>query len=108
MNSITFEEMYLLFCEAERETPPRHMSGAIVFTVDSFDKYYPLKSRTYLLSSNNKYFQPSKLGRSIFASCEDGSDPCIRLDWYMFSANDNWKIDYCYITDDGKGGNNDG
>lgn len=57
------------------------------------DQEYSEKSRTYLFSSDNKYFLDSQIGNSLFANCEDGSDQGVRLDWYL----PKWKVEYCFI-----------
>lgn len=68
------------------------LNCVVVFTQDSFDKEYPVESRSYEFTSDNKYFLPEMGGKSIFAHCLDDSED-IRLDWYL---ND-WNIEYCYI-----------
>lgn len=94
---MTFAEMRSRFCEAENEGK-EHLSGYIVFTQDSFDKPYDERSRTYGVSSNNKAFQAGMGGYSIFGSCLDGTDPCVRLDGYMFGENA-WKMEKCYMIE---------
>lgn len=94
---MTFAEMRSRFCEAENEGK-EHLSGYIVFSQDSFDKPYDERSRTYGVSSNNKAFQAGMGGYSIFGSCLDGTDPCVRLDGYMFGENA-WKIEKCYMME---------
>ena len=94
---MTFAEMRSRFCEAENEGK-EHLSGYIVFSQDSFDKPYDERSRTYGVSSNNKAFQSGMGGYSIFGSCLDGTDPCVRLDGYMFGENA-WKIEKCYMME---------
>lgn len=94
---MTFAEMRSRFCEAENEGK-EHLSGYIVFTQDSFDKPYDERSRTYGVSSNNKAFQSGMGGYSIFGSCLDGTDPCVRLDGYLFGENA-WKIEKCYMME---------
>ena len=94
---MTFAEMRSRFCEAENEGK-EHLSGYIVFTQDSFDKPYDERSRTYGVSSNNKAFQSGMGGYSIYGSCLDGTDPCVRLDGYMFGENA-WKIEKCYMME---------
>lgn len=94
---MTFAEMRSRFCEAENEGK-EHLSGYIVFTQDSFDKPYDERSRTYGVSSNNKAFQSGMGGYSIFGSCLDGTDPCVRLDGYMFGENA-WEIEKCYMIE---------
>lgn len=54
-----------------------------MFTEDSFDKPYSEESRTYLVSSDNKAFQPNMGGYSIYGSCLGNSDPLVRLEGYM-------------------------
>lgn len=94
---MTFAEMRSRFCEAENEGK-EHLSGYIVFTQDSFDKPYDEKSRTYAVSSDNKAFKAGLGGYSIYGSCLDGSDPCVRLDGYMRGENA-WKIEKCYLKE---------
>ena len=94
---MTFAEMRSRFCGAEKEGK-EHLSGYIVFTSDSFDKPYDERSRTYGVSSDNKAFKAGMGGYSIFGSCLDGTDPCVRLDGYMFGENA-WKIEKCYMME---------
>ena len=75
------------------------ITGYIVFTEDSFDKFYGEESRTYVVSSNNKAYQSGMGGYSIYGSCLDGTDPCIRLEGYMRGENA-WKIEKCYMLKD--------
>ena len=70
--------------------------GYIVFDQSSFDKVYSEQSRTYGVSSDNKAYQPGMGGYSIYASCLDGTDQCIRLDGYMRGEKP-WKIEKCYM-----------
>lgn len=84
--------------EAKKDGP--HLTGFIVFTEDSFDKPYSLESRTYEVSSDNKAYKPNMGGYSIFGYATDGSDPGVRLDWYMYDEHggaDGWKVDHCYM-----------
>lgn len=94
---LRFAEMESLFIKANELG--KEITGYIVFTKDSFNKEYTEESRTYKVSSDNKAFQPEKGGYSIFASCLDGTDPCLRLDGYMRGDNA-WKIEYCYVYQD--------
>ena len=75
------------------------ITGYIVFTADSFDKDYSETSRTYCVSSNNKAYQSGMGGYSIYGSCLDGTDSCIRLEGYMRGEN-SWKIEKCYMFKD--------
>lgn len=63
----------------------------------SFSKEYPLKSRSYIFRSDNKFFLPDMVGSSLFADSLDGTDINVRLDWYIF---DGWEIEYCYLLED--------
>ena len=75
------------------------ITGYIVFTEESFDRLYEEESRTYIVSSNNKAYQSGMGGYSIYASCLDGTVPCIRLEGYMRGENA-WKIEKCYMLKD--------
>ena len=102
MKKLTYKQLTDLFCDHEKDRPKTHLHGAIVFTKDSFKKDYPLDSRTYLVSSDNKAFQPNMGGYSIYGSSKDGSDICVRLESYMqdeHGGKDGWKVDYCYLID---------
>lgn len=97
---MTYGELCKNFREAE--DCGQHMLGYIVFTEDSFDKPYSERSRTYAVSSNNKAFQSGMGGYSIYGSCLDGTDPCVRLEGYMASekgGKNGWKIERCYTLD---------
>ena len=103
MNKITYSELAGLFRKHEAENSNKDaLMGAIVFTEDSFNKAYPLESRTYIVSSRNKAYMPDMLGYSIFGSCLDGTDQCVRLDGYMkaeHGGKKGWKVDYCYLCE---------
>lgn len=72
-----------------------HAMGVIVFTKDSFDKPYPVVSRSYRVFSTEKYFHPEMGGTSLFGSCLDDKDDGVNLDYYMKVKN--WKPEYCYL-----------
>ena len=100
MKKITYGELCQLFRSHEENHPKEHLTGYIVFTEDSFTKKYPLESRTYEVSSNNKAFIPGMGGYSIYGGSVDGSDPCVRLERYMAAEHggkDGWKVEYCYV-----------
>lgn len=64
-------------------------------------KEYPWESRTYLVSSDNKVFQPNKGGYSIYGSCLDGTDQCVRLEQYIreeYGGEDGWVVADCGIV----------
>ena len=81
------------------DTHKSPVSGYIVFSRDSFDMPYSEQSRTYVVSSNNKAFISGAGGYSIYGSCLDGTDQCVRLEGYMRGENA-WKIDRCYMKRD--------
>lgn len=82
-----------------------HLTGYVVFTKDSFNQDYSEAARTYVVSSDNKAFQPGKAGYSIFSVALDGSDAGVRLDWYMkdeHGGDHGWKIERCYVKEPGR------
>ena len=100
MKKLTYAELTKLFRSHEENHPHEHLIGYIVFTEDSWPDKYPLESRTYAVSSDNKAFIPGMGGYSIYGGSIDGSDPCVRLEAYMAAergGKDGWKVDYCYI-----------
>ena len=100
-HSMTYSEMRELFRAAEDEG--KHITGYVVFTQDSFEDPYPEKSRTYVISSDNKAFQSGMGGYSIYGHCLDGTDPCVRLEQYMAAEHggkNGWQIERCYMKED--------
>lgn len=98
-----YGEMAQKFREAEKNG--KHLNGYIVFTEDSFTEKYPLESRSYIVSSDNKAYRPNMSGYSIFGTSLDGTDKNVRLDAYMAAekgGKDGWKIERCYLTLHGK------
>ena len=55
--NMTYSTMKNYFRTAERAR--QHLTGYIVFSPASFAKEYSVESRTYVLSSDNKAFQPN-------------------------------------------------
>ena len=101
MEKITYAKLREIFYDHEATRPTQHLTAHIVFTEDSFTKAYPLESRTYEISSNNKAFIPGMGGYSIYGSSLDGTDICVRLERYMAAEHggkDGWKVDYCYLV----------
>lgn len=98
---MNYAELKQIFQELKRTSPRENLTAHIIFTEDSFDESYPLLSRTYSFSSNNKAFLPNRGGYSIFASCLDGTDPWVRLEWYMAEEGNagGWKVEDCYILE---------
>lgn len=99
--NMTYGELKNYFRNAERKG--EHLTGYIVFSPASFTQEYSAESRTYVVSSDNKAFQPNMGGYSIYASSLDGTDPCVRLEAYMASergGKDGWQIERCYMMID--------
>lgn len=70
--------------------------GVIVYKQgDYFKQEYNETERSYRVTSDNKWFIPGQIGRSLFADCLDGLDIGVRLDYYP-----DWKVDYCYMEED--------
>lgn len=99
---MVYTELKQVFQELKRTSPREDLTAHIIFTEDSFATSYPLLSRTYRVSSDNKAFWPNMGGYSIFAYCLDKtSDQGVRLDWYMAEEGnlDGWKVEDCYILE---------
>ena len=99
--NMTYSAMRNYFRAAERAG--QHLTGYIVFSPASFTEEYSLESRTYVVSSDNKAFQPNMGGYSIFASSLDGSDRGVRIEQYMASergGRDGWQTERCYMMAD--------
>ena len=76
------------------------VNGYIVFTEDSCKEKFCEKSRTYIVSSNNKAWIADMGGYSIFGTCLDGTDNGIRLDYLMKEEVGNqWRVEECYFLD---------
>ena len=99
--NMTYSTMKNYFRTAERAR--QHLTGYIAMSPASFEKEYSLESRTYVVSSDNKAFQPNMGGYSIFAVALDGSDAGVRLEQYMtseYGGKDGWQIERCYMMSD--------
>ena len=99
---MVYTELKQVFQELKRTSPREDLTAHIIFTEDSFATLYPLLSRTYLVSSDNKGFRPHMFSNSIFAYCLDKtSDQGARLDWYMEEEGNSggWKVEDCYILE---------
>ena len=96
-----YNELKQIFQELKRTSPRENLTAHIIFTEDSFTKPYPLLSRTYRVSSDNKAFWPNIGGYSIFAYCLDGTDQGVRLDWNMAEEGNpgGWEVERCYILE---------
>lgn len=84
-----YKDLVRIFTAHEAAEPKYHLDGHITFS--NFGAYedpgYTLLDRTYLVSSNNKAYKPNQLGYSIFGSCLNGQDSCVRLESYMRQPN---------------------
>ena len=98
---MTYGEVKRIFQELKRTSPRNDLTVHITFTEDSFSKVYPLLSRTYRVSSDNKAYWPNMGGYSNFGYCLDGTDQGIRLDWYMAEEGnpEGWQVEDCYILE---------
>ena len=98
---MSYRQMTSFFHAAERNG--QHLTGYITFSQDSFTKPYSAESRTYVVSSNNKAYQPNMSGYSIYASSLDGLDTNIRLERYMAAEKGGptgWQIERYYMMSD--------
>lgn len=101
IEKITYAELVKKLRGHEMDHPKEHLTANIVFRADSFSEPYSLAARTYLISSDNKAYQPNMGGYSIIGTCADGTDSMVRLEKYMAAeqgGKDGWQVEYCYIT----------
>lgn len=77
------------------------VSAVIVIKQGSyFIKEYSEYERSYLVYKQScKAFLPNMIGRSIFASCLDGTDQYLRLDACLRGNENNWKIEKVYLCE---------
>lgn len=97
---MSYSDLISMFRKAENEG--KSIVGYITFTEDSFDKKYPLDSRTYEVGSHNKAFISGMGDYSIYGSSLDKSDMNVRLERYMRDEHggaDGWRIERCYIKE---------
>lgn len=91
---ITFDDLYNLFIAWNKCGMSNPLKGVIVYKADNWpDKQFSLESRSYVITSDAKYFHSDMCGNSLFGTNLTGEDYGVRLDWY------NWKKDYCYIIE---------
>lgn len=102
-----YKQLKKILCRHERKHPSTHLTAYITFSsfgpqTKRSHSLYSWEGRTYLISSDNKAFQPSKGGYSIFGSCLDKtSGPQIRLDPFMadeYGGKDGWVVEDCCIV----------
>ena len=63
----------------------------ITYSQDNFKEQFTEHERTYRVSSENKYFDSSMIGTSMYGNCLDGSDNGVRLDLYK------WRIEKIHV-----------
>lgn len=98
-----YMQLKQMLSQHEREHPEAHLTACITFASfgPNAKKDYPWRSRTYVISSDNKAFQPDKGGYSIYGRCLDGTDPFLRLDVLMkeeHGGKDSWIVEDCGIV----------
>ena len=100
---MTFEELRNYFIEHNKthDWTRDILKAIVVFTPDSFDREYSVESRTYEFKSDQKTFRDC-CSNSLYASCIDGTDPFVRLDWYMeyYGNKDGFKVESCYLIEE--------
>ena len=99
---MNYRELKNIFQELKRTSPREDLTAHIIFTEDSFASQYPLLSRTYSVSSDNKAYWTGMFSKSIFGYClAPDSDQGARLDWYMAEEGNSggWKVQECYILE---------
>lgn len=79
----------------EQLSKKKWKEAVIVFTEDSFNKPFTEVERSYEVNHDCPYFQSGMISNRLTGNCLDGTDDGVRLDWYL----NEWKIDYCYITE---------
>ena len=101
MKKMTFYELKDIISEHNKEygikqqySDKNPLNCVVVFKNSNFNVEYSLEERSYRFRSDEKFFLPEMLGRSIFAHSIEGDDN-IRLDWYL----NEWDIDYCYVEE---------
>lgn len=72
--------------------------GYITYTADSFCQYYPVQSRTFIVSSENKQFQKDSDEHTLFGSSLDGQEKNVRLDvWGGNPDSEDWEVEECGV-----------
>ena len=107
MKKITWDELTNAMIEFNKEhditskgtKSDTRLNGVVVFTENSFDKFYTVEERSYKFDNHNKAFIPSSLSNSVFANCLDGKDTNVRIDMYISGDWDKWDIEYCYLSE---------
>lgn len=100
---MTYTALKELFRGYEADRPKTHLTAYMTFSSFGPDVPVPhdVRSRTYVISSNNKAFQPDQGGYSIFGSCLDGTDQGVRLERYMqaeHGGETGWVVEDCCLA----------
>lgn len=69
------------------------IAAVIVYSQESFNQEYSVRSRSYLVFSDSKYFCWWMGGSSLPGYCLDGTDQGVNLNAY------DWEIEYCYFVE---------
>lgn len=99
---MNYQELFKIFSQHESGNPKEHLTAYITFSGfgSGCQAVFNERSRTYVISSDNKAFKPNMGGYSIFGSCLDGTDPCVRLESLMSDVHggkDGWVVEDCCI-----------
>lgn len=100
---MNYQELFKIFSQHESGNPKEHLTAYITFSGfgSGCQAVFNERSRTYVISSDNKAFKPNMGGYSIFGSCLDGTDPCVRLESCMADVHggkDGWIVEDCCIV----------
>lgn len=102
MEKITWSQMCERMCSYNhehgytRKGNPTDIKAVVVFTGKGMKPGLTEIERSYIFSSDNKYFLSDQIGNSIFADCLDKTESGVRIDWYIHE----WEVDYCYIVEE--------
>ncbi len=103
MKKIKFEKLTELF-RGYNKTKTEFMPDIIayiVFSRSNWRKQYPLKARTYRVSSASSWFKSENIGNCLIGDSLDGIDKDVRIDAYFGK----WEIEYCYIEEESNSNN---
>ena len=100
---MVYKQLKEILLRHESNDPKSPLTACITFASfgPNVKEDYPWKSRTYVISSDNKAFQPGQGDYSIFGKCLDGTGPYLRLSQLMkdeCGGNDGWTIEDCAIA----------
>lgn len=88
---LTQRTLFSILSEAREQN--LSLQAVIVFKPEAFKQEYSLEGRSYKISNQANYFDNTKISNALWGSCLDGTDPMVRLDWYIHD----WPIEYGYI-----------